>query len=196
MKGWQGILFGTFLGLAFSAVILLVARAPRGEPITISPTSTPAPLIVYVSGAVNSPGLVTISAEERVSAAIDKAGGFTADADQSMVNMAAKLIDGDKIYVPSFSQQSTEVAANATQAALGTKNKSSGIPTPVLPININLATQQELENLPNIGPSKAADIIEYRKLHGPFEKIEDIMNVPNIGPATFDKIRNLITISG
>ena len=67
---------------------------------------------------------------------------------------------------------------------------------PSFPININTASQQELENLPNIGPTKAADIIEYRKLHGPFLKIDDIQNVPNIGPSTFDKIRDLITISG
>ena len=196
MKVWQGIILGTFLGLAFSAVIFLVAQAPRGEPIIIAATSTPSPLIVYVSGAVNLPGLVSITKEERVSDAIEKAGGFSADADQNAVNMAAKLNDGDKIFVPSRNQPSTNESVNATPAAFGSNNTSTEIPTPAFPININIATQQELEYLPNIGPSKATDIIEYRKLHGPFEKIEDIMNVPNIGPATFDKIRNLITISG
>jgi competence protein ComEA len=196
MKDWQKILIGTFLGLAFSALIHMVVQAPRGEPIMIAPTSTPSPLIVHVSGAVKTPGLVSLSSEDRVSVAIEKAGGFTADADQSVINMAAKLKDGDKIFVPSRSDQSTKVAANATQVALGSKYESTDTPTPVFPININIATQQELENLPNIGPSKAADIIEYRNLHGPFEKIDDIINVPNIGPSTFDKIRDLITISG
>jgi len=196
MKNWQGIFLGTFLGLAFSAVIVLVAQSPRGEPIAIPPTGTPSPIVVYVSGAVKSPGLVSLMPGDRVSNAIEKAGGFTLDADLSLINMAAKLTDGDKIFVPSLSDQATKMAVNATQAALGTKAKNTDTPVPSFPININTASQQELENLPNIGPTKAADIIEYRKLHGPFLKIDDIQNVPNIGPSTFDKIRDLITISG
>ncbi len=196
MKTWQGILFGTFLGLAFSAVIVMIAQTPRGDPITIPPTSSPTPIIVYVSGAVKSPGLVSLIHEDRVSAAIDKAGGFTADADQTAVNLAAKLFDGDKIFVPSRSEQATEVALNSTQAVLKSRSASIITPTPAFPININTATQQELENLPNIGPSKASDIIEYRKVHGPFLKIDDIQNVPNIGPTIFEKIRELISISG
>jgi competence protein ComEA len=196
MKDWKGILFGTFLGLAFSAVFVMVALPPRGEPIAIPPTATPSPIIVYVSGAVNSPGLVSITPDDRVSNAIDKAGGFTSDADQTTINMAAKLNDGDKIFVPSKSEQATKAAVDATLATMGTKSKNTETPVPSYPININTASQQELENLPNIGPSKAADIIEYRNLHGPFLKIDDIQNVPNIGPTIFDKIRDLITISG
>ena len=110
--------------------------------------------------------------------------------------MAAKLVDGDRIIVPSRSENATKAAINATQAASGTKAKNTETPIPNFPININTATQEELDNLPNIGPTKAADIIEYRQLHGPFEKIEDIIKVPNIGPTTFDKIKDLITISG
>ena len=196
MKDWRGILFGSFLGLAFSAVIVLVAQPPRGEPIAIPPTGTPSPMIVYVSGCVKSPGLVSLTQNDRVSNAIEKAGGFTSDADQSMINMAAKLVDGDRIIVPSRSENATKAAINATQAASGTKTKNTETPIPNFPININTATQEELGNLPNIGPTKAADIIEYRQLHGPFEKIEDIIKVPNIGPTTFDKIKDLITISG
>ena len=196
MKDWQRILFGTFLGLAFSAVIVMVAQPPRGEPILIPPTGTPSPIIVYVSGAVKSPGLISLAPDDHVNIAIEKAGGFTTDADQSTINMAAKLIDGDKIIVPSRSEQATKAVIAATQSASSVKIKNTETPAPHFPININAATQEDLENLPNIGPSKAADIIEYRKLHGLFSKIEDIMNVPNIGPTTFDKIRELITISG
>ncbi len=196
MKNWQGILLGTFLGLAFSAVIVLVAQSPRGEPIAIPPTSTPSPIVVYVSGAVKSPGLISLMPGDRVSNAVEKAGGFTLDADQSQINMAAKLTDGDKIFVPSLSDQATKMAVNATQGALGMKAKNTDTPVPSFPININTASQQASESLPNIGPTKAADIIEYRNLHGPFLKIDDIQNVPNIGPYTFDKIRDLITISG
>jgi competence protein ComEA len=196
MKDWQNILFGTFLGLACAAVIVMVAQPPRGEPIAIPPPDTPTPMIVYVSGAVNSPGLVTLTKENRVSNAIEKAGGFTQDADQSAINMAAILHDGDKVSVPSQSEQATQAVIISTKASLGTNSSTTGIPLPSFPININTATQLELQDLPNIGPSKAADIIEYRELHGPFGKIEDLQNVPNIGPATVEKIRDLITISG
>lgn len=196
MKLWQGILLGTFLGLAFSAVIVMIAQTPRGDPIAIPPTSSPTPIIVYVSGAVKIPGLVSLSHEDRVSVAIDKAGGFTADADQTAVNLAAKLFDGDKIFVPARRELQTEVSANSNQAASGPRSAGIITPTPSFPININTATQQVLENLPNIGPSKASDIIQYRELHGPFNIIEDIQNVPNIGPVIFDSIKELISISG
>ncbi len=195
MKTWQSILFGTFLGMAASAVIMLVISPPRGEPIILPPAPTPSMLVVYVSGAVNSPGVFTVSRDARVVNAIESAGGLSQDADPQSINLAARVNDGDRIIVLSISQQATRAALNQTAVASNSKGSNATLtPTPSFPININTASQQELESLPTIGPTKAAQILEYRQLHGPFKKLEDIQNVTGIGPSTFEKIKNFITL--
>jgi competence protein ComEA len=195
MKTWQAVLLGVFLGLAASAVIVLVAAPPRGEPILLPPTPSPASIAVYVIGEVNTPGVVYLPRQSRVLNAVEAAGGFTKDADTEGVNLASKMNDGDRVTVFSRSAQATQMVITGTAAA-EMKTSKVGTPTPVIkyPINLNTATQQELENLPNIGPAKAAQIIEYRQQNGPFKTISDIQNVPGIGPATFDKMKSMISV--
>lgn len=195
MKTWQSVLLGSILSLGFFAILTLVVQPPRGEPIVLPPTTTITPLVVYITGAVQHPGLVNVSRPARVSNAIELAGGLTEEADTAAINLAKLLVDGEKIVIPSIRNAATQSAEITIQALSGGQSKVTPASTPNYPIDINVATQQELEILPNIGAIKAAVIIEYRNLHGPFKSIEDIQNVPNIGPSTFEKIKTLITVS-
>lgn len=196
MKTWQSILLGTFLGLAGTAIILLVIAPPKGEPILLPPTPTPAAIMIYVTGSVNTPGVVALPRQSRVLNAIEAAGGLSEDADSEAVNLAAKVNDGDRISVPSRSAQATKMAVASTTAALEPARKgATATPTVTFPINLNTATAQELEALPSIGPAKSAQIIAYRQQKGPFKKIEDLQNIPGFGPATFEKLKDLITVT-
>ena len=197
MKTWQGILLGTFLGLAASAAILLIVAPPRGEAVILPPVPTPGLIIVHISGAVKNPGLVTLPRQSRVQNAVEAAGGFSEDADQAEINLAAKINDGDKISIPSKFTRETREAAGLLSPTISEPKKASSpssTPTPHYPLNINTATQTELETLPNIGPGKASAILTFRNEHGLFKRIEDIQDVPGIGAATFEKLKDLITV--
>lgn len=187
MKPWQSILLGIFLGLIFSAGILLISSPPRGEPITLLPTPTPAPITVFVTGAVHQPGLYTLPNPSRAQEAILAAGGYLLEADQSAVNLAAFLRDGEKILIPFIPTPLPEKAEEIPTPALPT-------PSVEKPLNINTATAEELDLLPGIGPSKASAIIAYRNKHGDFKRIEDLLNVSGIGPSIFDQIKDRITV--
>jgi competence protein ComEA len=200
MKDLLKIAFGLICGLLAAGLIALVAQQPIGAPVTLLPPPSPAPLVVHVSGAVAQPGVYTLPVGSRVQDAIDAAGGFLAEADQESLNLAAILEDGSQITV--LSQQPTAQPTLLEPTAI---TRGEGIPLPTLTgnptpkgqkININTATQEELESLPMIGPVLAKQIIDYRTANGPFKRIEDIVDVPGIGPKTFEVIKDLITIKG
>jgi competence protein ComEA len=188
-RWWEAafIVVGVLLG---TGVIFLVSRPPRGEPIILLPVPTPAPIMVYVQGAVNHPGLYTLPRQSRVNDAILAAGGFSEQADISSLNLAEILQDGDQINV---------VTIHNTPADEAGINPSTTSPTqqanlsPTI-ININTATLDELDTLPEIGPKTAQAIIDYRNTYGLFTKIDDILEVNGIGPVTFEKIKDMITV--
>lgn len=130
---------------------------------------------VYVCGAVKSPGVYTLGADQRIADAVEAAGGMRKDADTEYVNLAQRLSDGIKIRIPTVDEALSEGAATKL-------------------ININTADEAALCTLTGIGSAKAKKIIEYREKNGPFSKIEDIMKVPGIKEAGFDKIKEQITI--
>lgn len=170
----------------------LVSSQPRGEPVTLSPPPTPLPLVVHVSGAVAEPGVYTLPPGSRVKDAIESAGGASQDASIQGLNLAAPLQDGDLIWIPAIpkanpTSSETDKTPGKDQAPISTP-ASSGL------ININTATLEELDTLPGIGPVKAQSIIDHRNDHGPFKSIEAIQDVAGIGPATFDGLRDLITV--
>ncbi len=135
---------------------------------------------VYVCGAVANPGVVEITQGSRVEDALKAAGGFAADAGREAVNLADWVSDGQKVYFPREGEAAEESAAQS-QAASGL-------------VNINTADMETLCTLPGIGESRARDIISYREANGGFEACEDIMKVPGIKTAAYEKIRDKITV--
>lgn len=177
----SGVLFGLFV----AALIWVVARNPSGQAVTLRPVPTDTPIVVHITGAVPRPGVYALPEGARVQDAISAAGGFLAEAEKSGINLARVLEDGEQIDIPY------------------TEGASIVIPTPGLEvvdpsstelININTASQFELETLPGIGPTTAQKIIEYREENGPFATTEDIINVSGIGPGTYERIKDLITV--
>lgn len=154
------------------------------------PTET-STIYVHVCGSVKSPGLYELPAGSRVDAAVKAAGGFLKDARQSAVNLAEALSDGIQIYVPSQEEVLPVTADDQGKSGstpLNVAGSDQGL------ININTAGKEELMNLSGIGEGKAAAIIEYRETNGSFQSVEDIKNVSGIGDATFQKIKEAITI--
>lgn len=200
-KPWLFSLTSLLTGLLSAGLILLIAQPRQGVPITLSPpstatptgsplpTRTPEPIFVQVSGAVLSPGTYALPPGSRAEDLIETAGGLTANADLNRINLAAILRDGDYYYFPAPNEPIPETAVNAPgNAARAVEDDIS------YPINLNTASQEELESLPGIGPSKAADIISYREAQGPFATLEDLANVPGIGPATVESLREYLTV--
>lgn len=191
MKSWQLLLFGIFLGLLSTGVIMLVALPVRGSSIELLPAPTASPIKVYVTGAVLNPGTFNLAPQSRVEDAIKMAGGTLPEANLNTINLAARLLDEQKILVP------TLVIRATSQPGSRSKNVDPQTTTPEndFPININTASVEELDKLPGIGAQKAASIITYRQSHGIFVDIAEIKNVPGIGDGLFDKISPYITVT-
>ncbi len=189
MQNLKSILYmvaGILLGLFVALLIWVVARNPSGQAVTLRPVPTEKPIVVYITGAVPRPGVYALAQGSRVQDAISAAGGFLADADKTGLNLARALEDGEQLDI-AYTSGSSPVIGTAIPAA-------TEAPSNAELININTASQTELESLPGIGPTTAQKIIAYREANGPFAKIEDIVNVSGIGPGTFEKIKDLITV--
>lgn len=182
------IAFGVFCGLLSAGILFLVSGEPRGEPITLEPPPTAAPIAVYVTGEVRNPGVFILSPGSRVQDAILAAGDFLDTAEYQNINLAAYLEDSSHIHIPAISAIVPTVTFS-TPFSGGVRSSFVGIK-----ININTASQQELESLPSIGPEYAHRIIAFREVYGPFETIEAIQKVYGIGPATYENIKDLITV--
>ena len=156
-------------------------------------------IVVHITGAVNKEGIVELQEGARIADAIEKAGGTKENADIKNINLATILEDGMKVHIPTIEEtqannENINVEDNASsQIATETTNITSNTKTQGK-ININTATQGELDTLPGIGPSTAAKIIDYRKENGKFKSIEEIKEVSGIGDAKYEKIKELIII--
>lgn len=156
-------------------------------------TGSAAPsLMVHVCGEVLSPGVYEFPEGSRIYEAVEAAGGFTEEAAPEAVNLAALLQDGVQIRIYSKEEAQTLPAGSAAWAGNGTGIKTSEETSGL--INLNTATREELMTLSGIGESRAEDIIRYREENGGFRKIEDIMKVPGIKEAGFQKIKDRITV--
>ncbi len=176
----SGILFGLFL----AALIWVVARSPSGEAVVLRPAPTEKPVIVYITGAVPRPGVYALPKDARVQDAISAAGGFLAEAEKSQINLAALLEDGEKLDIP-YLQGASPILATPGPTVIAVTTEL---------ININTASLAELDTLPGIGPTTAQKIIDYREQNGPFINTEDIINVSGIGPGTYERLKDLITV--
>lgn len=187
------VIIGVLAGFLLAGIVFFVARPPAGKPIALEEPPTQAPLQVHVIGAVLRPGVYVFAEGSRVQDAITAAGGLTSDADLSVLNLAAKLEDGQQLDVPT--RAGGEAGAPAPTPGFRVLPSGTETSTPNADlININTASAEELASLPGIGPTTAQRIVDYRTENGPFARIEDLMNVAGIGPATFDNLRSLITV--
>ena len=149
-------------------------------------------MAVYIIGAVQKPGVYKIYDGIRMSDMIALAGGALPDADLNKLNLAKKLTDQDKVYIPKIGEKIEDMQAyseNNSDITITSSSESTS-----LKVNINTASLSQLDTLPGIGPTYAQNIIDYRNAKGRFKSIEDIKDVTGIGDKRFDSIKELITI--
>ncbi|MCY8490375.1 helix-hairpin-helix domain-containing protein [Bacillus atrophaeus] len=143
-------------------------------------------IIIDIKGAVKHPGVYELKTGDRVSQAIEKAGGINSEADEKQVNLAELLQDGTVVYIPSEGEESTQSASANASVQNGAGKEAL--------VNINTASLEELQAISGVGPSKAEAIIAYREENGKFQAVEDITNVSGIGEKSFEKIKSAITV--
>lgn len=149
-------------------------------------------IIIHITGEVLNEGIVKTKKDSRIADVIEQAGGITEEADLSQVNLAYQVKDGQKIYIPNINDEENDTQVYITEEAginVVIEDKEYGNK-----VNINTASQTELETLSGIGPSTALKIINYRKENGEFKQIEDIKNVPGIGEAKFESLKGEICV--
>ena len=178
------------------------SSAAIGAAPELQPEAAPPSLRVYVAGAVQEPDVYTLKAGDRLVDAVQAAGGGTAAADLESVNLALRVQDGGYYFIPARATASEKPAAAIARitadplsgelphaagqgAEPGTLN---GL------IDLNTATERQLERLPGIGPARAQAVIAYREQHGPFTAVAEITAVSGIGPGVFDNLRSLVTV--
>lgn len=155
------------------------------ETIAATPASGRA-LVVHVVGAVRRPGLLRLREGSRVADAVARAGGATRDADLAGLNLAAPLVDGTQVFVPSVAR-----VPDADGGARHTGGAATG--APAAKVSLSSATAEELDALPGVGPITAQKILDYRAEHGPFASVDDLDAVPGIGPTRIEQLRDLVT---
>ena len=163
---------------------------PQSQQIPSATTTSTIPqfLTVHVAGRVNQPGVYMVLPGSRVIDAIRAAGGSTKVADLNSINLAVPLSDGQQIYVPAIGEK---VPGNQSGPIAG-GNAETPTQAVSFPININTADLTTLDLLPGVGPSTAAAIVSFRDQHGQFSSIEELQDVPGIGPAKFAALRDMV----
>lgn len=150
--------------------------------VVMSTTTQLERLVVHVDGAVTYPGIHELRPGSRVADALVAAGGLQDEADRRHLNLAEFVTDGQRIWVPRVGESVPEVGA--TSGGLAESGRSI--------VSINNASAANLETLPGIGAHLAAAIVNYRQQQGPFATVEDLINVPGIGPAKLAAIRDRV----
>lgn len=146
-------------------------------------------IIVYVCGAVNVPGVYTLTSKQRIADAVSAAGGFSDDAQTDAVNLAGIPCDGDKIRIPF---QGEEINENNSAKEQDSENNSEIKDDR---ININTADKSLLMSISGVGEAKADAIISYREKNGNFKTVEEIMNIEGIKEGVFNKIKDKICVN-
>ena len=180
---YKGYILVTLAALLLTGGAVLATRRPEPVPVAVrTPPAAPTVatlLRVHVSGAVASAGVYSFRAGDRVEDAVAAAGGFTAEANPDGINLAARLSDGQQIVIPKKGEPATSLSASGANPRK---------------VSINSASLAELDVLPGIGPVTGQKIIDFRVKNGPFLKLEDLIENKLVPSATFEKIKDLITL--
>ncbi|HEL2552450.1 TPA: helix-hairpin-helix domain-containing protein [Streptococcus suis] len=158
------------------------------EEVSTEVSEEPSQLVIDVKGAVVKPGLYTLEADARVNDAVEAAGGLTSQADPKSINLAQKLSDEAVVYVASKDENISVVASTTASSAMSQEEKSTSL------VNLNTATEADLQTISGIGAKRAADIIAYREANGGFKSVDDLNNVSGIGDKTMESIRPYVTV--
>ena len=176
-----------------------------GVPGTVASGAAAGSVVVHVAGAVRHAGIVRLPLGDRVTDAVDGAGGATDEADLSRVNLARVLVDGERVYVPSVGEAeppqtldggvgpAPDGTGGAAAGGTGTGTGGGG-GDPGAVVDLNTADQATLETLPGIGPSLAGRILAWRQEHGRFAAVEDLLDVSGIGDARFAELRDRVRV--
>ncbi|AMR04442.1 helix-hairpin-helix domain-containing protein [Bacillus thuringiensis] len=192
-KKWLGLvaIIGTLLFLVFWKTNQIVERTPitmnvqekdiekKSKPKMSDTKEQKRTIIIDVKGAVNKEGVYEMEEGDRVKDAVQKAGGFLSEVDMKKVNLAQIVQDQMLLYIPS---------KNESEQGMLTSSKEDG------KIRINTAAKEQLEKITGIGSRKAESILKYREEHGPFQKIEDLLEIDGIGAKSLEKIKDQIII--
>ncbi len=171
---------------------------PEGSSAGAAATRTgPPTLVVHVTGAVADPGVVEVPAGSRVVDALRAAGGATQDADESTLNLARLLVDGERVWLGRPGETPPVAAGPAPGAGVpdGAAGQG-GAGAPAAPLDLNAATQADLEELPGIGPVTAGHILAWREEHGRFSSVDELLEVSGIGERTLAQLEPLVTVGG
>jgi competence protein ComEA len=156
-------------------------------PITVAPVT----VTVHVAGHVAHPGVYAVPAGARVADAVVAAGGAAADADLELLNLASRLSDGERVYVPAKGEVAPAVVVSPA-AGGGAAGSQAGAAAG--PVDLNTATAEQLEALPGVGPATSKAILAYRASHGRFRSVTELLEVPGIGPAKLEALRPLVKV--
>ncbi len=143
------------------------------------PSTTTAELTVQAAGAVVSPGVYKVPPGARVLDVITAAGGPTASANLQAIALAARVVDGQRVYVPAVGES---------------VSPDTAVSVPPPPLDLNQATVDQLDDLPGVGPATAQAIVDYRTRHGPLASVDELLDVRGIGPAKLDAFRDLVRV--
>jgi competence protein ComEA len=169
-------LLGFFLGIGAAAVIYLIAVPPRGTPIMLLPTPTSSPVVVYISGNVEDPGVYSLPAGSRIQDLVEAAGGPLPASELDSINLAELLSDSQHVHIPVTGETASDII-NST-----------------FPLDLNSATAEDLDTIPGIGPVLAGEIVSYREQNGDFSSLGDLLNVTGIGEAKLNDIMEYLFI--
>lgn len=150
-------------------------------------------IYIHIIGEVANQGVITLNKGQRIIDAIEKAGGATGNADLNRINLAYVLSDGQKIKIPSIYDNEDNGQGDLISGG-GSSYNGGGTDMGMIKVNINTASQTELETIVGVGPSLAAKIINYREKNGRFRKIEELKNVSGIGDVKFEELKNYVDI--
>lgn len=180
---------GRSSGAAPGAAVATRPSTGSGDPaegVAVRVPAPAAPAVVHVAGAVRRPGVYRLTDGSRVKDAVHRAGGATRRADLNAINLAAKVADGQQVVVPQRQAAPSPAGGAATADA---EPGGGAAPGPATPVGLNAATLEQLQTLDGVGPATAQKIVAWRTEHGGFRSVDDLGQVPGIGPKRLAALR-------